>query len=78
MQLISIKRRDDAVLTPVERAAIGRDAPDEVRRFLSACPAYKPTPLAALPALAAELGVGSVHIKDEGQRLGLLSFKALG
>ena len=31
-----------------------------------------------LPALAAELGVGAVHIKDEGFRLGLGSFKALG
>lgn len=78
MQLISIERRDDAALTDVERAAIGRDAPDEVRRFLEPCPDYKPTPLASLPALAAEMGVGSVHIKDEGQRLGLLSFKALG
>ena len=36
------------------------------------------TPLWPLPSLAAELGVASVHIKDEGQRLGLGSFKALG
>src|SRR5204862_2431307 len=31
-----------------------------------------------LPALAAELGVGAIHVKDEGLRLGLGSFKALG
>ena len=37
-----------------------------------------PTPLHALPALAAELGVGAIHVKDEGFRLGLGSFKALG
>lgn len=37
-----------------------------------------PTPMHALPALAAELGVGALHIKDEGFRLGLGSFKALG
>jgi diaminopropionate ammonia-lyase len=32
----------------------------------------------ALPALARELDVGSIHVKDEGHRLGLGSFKALG
>ena len=32
----------------------------------------------ALPRLAAQLGVGAIHIKDEGLRLGLGSFKALG
>lgn len=37
-----------------------------------------PTPLVSLPGLAAEIGVRSLHIKDEGQRLGLGSFKALG
>ena len=37
-----------------------------------------PTPLHSLPALAAELGVGAIHLKDEGFRLGLGSFKALG
>ena len=36
------------------------------------------TPLRALPALASELGVSAVYIKDEGFRLGLGSFKALG
>lgn len=36
------------------------------------------TPLVALPGLAAELGVGALHLKDEGRRLGLGSFKALG
>ncbi|TIX45861.1 MAG: pyridoxal-phosphate dependent enzyme, partial [Mesorhizobium sp.] len=29
-------------------------------------------------ALAGELGIGALHIKDEGKRLGLGSFKALG
>jgi diaminopropionate ammonia-lyase len=31
-----------------------------------------------MPALAAELGVGALFVKDEGPRLGLGSFKALG
>ncbi len=39
---------------------------------------YQPTPLVDLPALAAQAGVASVQIKDEGNRLGLKSFKALG
>ena len=39
---------------------------------------HRPTPLHALPALAGELGVGAVIVKDEGFRLGLGSFKALG
>ena len=41
-------------------------------------PGYAPTPLRTLPALAARLGVASVQYKDEGDRFGLKSFKALG
>jgi diaminopropionate ammonia-lyase len=36
------------------------------------------TPLVSLPALAAASGVAAIHVKDEGKRLGLGSFKALG
>jgi diaminopropionate ammonia-lyase len=39
---------------------------------------YAPTPLVDLPALADELGVGRVLVKDESSRLGLPAFKALG
>lgn len=39
---------------------------------------YAPTPLVDVPALAAELGVGRVLVKDESSRLGLPAFKALG
>jgi diaminopropionate ammonia-lyase len=52
-------------------------AADAVERFLS-WRDNVPTPLHNLPALAAELGVGAIHLKDEGLRLGLGSFKALG
>jgi diaminopropionate ammonia-lyase len=41
-------------------------------------PGYAPTPLVELPALAAELGVGRVLVKDESSRLGLPAFKVLG
>jgi diaminopropionate ammonia-lyase len=41
-------------------------------------PGYRPTPLVALPELAAELGVAAVFVKDESERLGLPAFKILG
>ncbi|WP_433413146.1 pyridoxal-phosphate dependent enzyme [Microtetraspora malaysiensis] len=53
-------------------------APDEVWEFHTRLPDYAPTPLIELPALAEELGVGRVFVKDESSRLGLPAFKALG
>jgi diaminopropionate ammonia-lyase len=58
--------------------ALGRDGRAMAEALLSLCPVHKPTPLHHLPALAAALGVGSLAVKDEGYRLGLKSFKALG
>ena len=46
--------------------------------FHRGLPEYKPTPLVSLPALAAELGLGALFVKDESRRLGLNSFKILG
>jgi diaminopropionate ammonia-lyase len=53
-------------------------ASQEVESFLSLRGTRKATPLISLRGLAGEVGIRSVHIKDEGQRLGLGSFKALG
>jgi len=39
---------------------------------------YHPTPLVCLGELATGCGLGAIHIKDEGARLGLKSFKSLG
>jgi diaminopropionate ammonia-lyase len=50
----------------------------EVRAYHASLPGYAPTPLAEIPALAAELGVGRVFVKDESARLGLPAFKILG
>ncbi|MFN8631755.1 MAG: pyridoxal-phosphate dependent enzyme [Chloroflexota bacterium] len=50
----------------------------EVRAYHASLPEYAPTPLVELPALARELGVGRVFVKDESSRLGLPAFKALG
>ena len=61
--------------------ACGRSAPvrdGEVRAYHASLPGYAPTPLAEVPALAAELGAGRVFVKDESARLGLPAFKVLG
>jgi len=48
------------------------------RAFHARLPGYAPTPLAEVPAVAAELGVGRVLVKDESARMGLAAFKVLG
>lgn len=50
----------------------------EASAEISSWPGYAATPLIALPGLAHALGIGLLHYKDEGQRFGLKSFKALG
>ena len=50
----------------------------EARAFHAGLPGYAPTPLTEVPALAAELGVGRVLVKDESARMGLAAFKVLG
>jgi len=46
--------------------------------FHSSLQCYMPTPLHRLPELARQLNVSNIYLKDESQRLGLNSFKALG
>ncbi|TIN39100.1 MAG: diaminopropionate ammonia-lyase, partial [Mesorhizobium sp.] len=65
-------------LTDEDAATLGLAGAAEAERFLAARDNYAETPLHALPALAGELGIAALHIKDEGKRLGLGSFKALG
>jgi diaminopropionate ammonia-lyase len=48
------------------------------RAFHRSVPGYRATPLIDVPALATELGVGKMYVKDESQRLGLPAFKILG
>lgn len=49
--------------------------PLELHRTL---PGYAPTPLRPLTALARQLGVGSLHLKDESDRFGLPAYKVVG
>jgi diaminopropionate ammonia-lyase len=65
-------------LDPLDAETLGAAAAAEVERFLGHRDNHAETPLQALPGLAAELGIGAIHVKDEGFRLGLGSFKALG
>ncbi|MDI3421144.1 diaminopropionate ammonia-lyase [Streptomyces luteolus] len=63
---------------PAARSWTCAPAPAEARAYHAALSDYHPTPLAELPALAEELGLGRVFVKDESARLGLPAFKALG
>ncbi|HET8912518.1 MAG TPA: diaminopropionate ammonia-lyase [Ktedonobacteraceae bacterium] len=49
-----------------------------IAAFHRRLPGYNPTPLLEVPALASELQLGKVWVKDESQRFGLPSFKFLG
>jgi diaminopropionate ammonia-lyase len=60
------------------RSWISRPTEFAAAKFHSSLPGYQPTPLVALPELAAELGVAAVFVKDESNRLGLPAFKVLG
>lgn len=55
-----------------------RQAASAVVNMLGSCFDYAPTPLVSLAATSKSCGLESVYIKDEGARLGLSSFKALG
>jgi diaminopropionate ammonia-lyase len=65
-------------LAEADVLALGRGGIGEVRDFLAFAGAPDPTRLVVLPATARALGLGGLMIKDEGSRLGLGSFKALG
>ncbi len=78
MFLINTHPDHDAPLLPADAEGLGVAGAHEVERFLEFRENAVATPLVALPALADALGVGTIHVKDEGQRLGLGSFKALG
>ena len=60
------------------RRVLSREDFDRAEAEITAWEGYAPTPLVALAALAAEIGVAEVLYKDEGPRFGLGSFKALG
>lgn len=64
--------------SPVWQQAFSAEKGEEVLRFHTSFPEYSETPLVSLINLAAELGVGSIAVKDESYRFGLNAFKGLG
>lgn len=83
---------NEAIFTLLENTAARRDAPwtaeqdailndaafARAEATITGWPGYQPTPLVALSGTAREIGIGSVHYKNEASRFGLGSFKALG
>ncbi|MDH3745664.1 MAG: diaminopropionate ammonia-lyase [Acidobacteriota bacterium] len=59
-------------------AILPAGAAEAARSFHRQIPNFHPSPLQALPRLAAMLGLGGVWVKDESERLDLSSFKVLG
>ena len=72
------RARRDLPYGPRQAAVVDRTGIAAARAEIAAWPGYRPTPLVALPGLAHRLGVDVVLYKDEDERLGLHSFKALG
>ncbi len=70
--------RPDTPWTEAQNEILSDAALKRAVATISSWPGYAPTPLVALPGLAAEAGVASLHYKDEAGRFGLGSFKALG
>lgn len=65
-------------LDPRDAETLSVQGADAVQQVLALRENSQPTLLVSLPGFAAELGLASLHVKDEGRRLGLGSFKALG
>ena len=65
-------------LDPCDVQTLSPASVDRVAQVLALRKDNAATPLHALRGLAKELGLASLHVKDEGYRLGLGSFKALG
>jgi diaminopropionate ammonia-lyase len=58
--------------------ALNTSGTDRAQEILALREGNHETPLIKLNGLAKDLGVGALYVKDEGKRLGLGSFKALG
>lgn len=65
-------------LSAAELSITSRAAAEQARGEIASWRGYAPTPVVSLPEIASELGLGQLLLKDEGKRLGLGSFKALG
>ncbi|MDG4882966.1 diaminopropionate ammonia-lyase [Mesorhizobium sp. WSM4884] len=78
MLLLNQRPEHNQPLVAADAESLGTTGGARAEHYLKARDNHAETPLHALPALADELGIAALHVKDEGQRLGLGSFKALG
>ncbi len=76
IQAVHFEKKSGTGLYPVDR--FGPESAKRARAFHQSFPEYRPTPLVRLDALAKELGVGAICVKDESYRFGLNAFKVLG
>jgi diaminopropionate ammonia-lyase len=67
-----------ALINPGLNIAAVPGPSDDAAAFHRALCGYAPTPVHQLDAVASELGVAAVQVKDESSRLGLPAFKVLG
>ncbi|HEY2436673.1 MAG TPA: pyridoxal-phosphate dependent enzyme [Solirubrobacteraceae bacterium] len=67
-----------ALINPAWGTAAVPVASDDAAAFHRALSGYAPTPVHDLHAIASELGLAAVQVKDESSRLGLPAFKILG
>ena len=78
MQHIENRHRGTGLATWPDAIPFPSTDADAVATLLARCPAHATTPLVSASALAVELGIATLHVKDERSRMGLGSFKALG
>ena len=76
VQAVHFDRNRGEALYPVDR--FGPEGAKQALGFHRSFPEYSETPLVELKALAGELGVSSIYVKDESYRFGLNAFKVLG
>src|SRR5580700_4606065 len=69
--------RRPLALQPQDRC-MSLAASTRARDEISSWPGYEQTPLHSLSALARQLGLAALWYKDESQRFGVGSFKAIG
>jgi diaminopropionate ammonia-lyase len=67
-----------AVYGAAERGILSHAAAETARAAISSWPGYRPSPLHSLDGLARREGAAAILYKDESDRFGLGSFKALG
>lgn len=78
MLLRNSHRNYPGSLESADRALFSARGIQDAIEVFRTLPDYATTPLHAVDGLARRMGVASLHLKDEGSRLGMGSFKALG